>query len=194
MPDKTSGFLKTLPAPDRQAIRAQVRMDDASGANRQNKHDQIVHMKEVVDKNFEKDTAKKDRLAKVQDAIAQTMAILSVEALDVAFQIAPKAPGYLTVAALDLQLDWHVANALPDSQDTSASGIPKAKTGAKGRGNRDSRYGYLKEAITRRAYISELDPEAARTPVVEVAPQPSMSMDVDVDDPGYDSEEVWFRS
>ncbi|KAJ6614186.1 hypothetical protein B0H10DRAFT_2191595 [Mycena sp. CBHHK59/15] len=64
--------------------------------------------------------------------------------------------GYLTAAGLDLQLDWHIANAvkeLPDSQETSASGIPKAKSSANGRGNRDTCYPYLRGAIPRHADI-----------------------------------------
>ncbi|KAJ7477641.1 hypothetical protein FB451DRAFT_1032830, partial [Mycena latifolia] len=47
----TSEYLKTLAAPDRQAIRVEVRKDDASGANQHTKHAQVVHMKEVVEKN-----------------------------------------------------------------------------------------------------------------------------------------------
>lgn len=135
--NKTSEFVKTIAAEDRQAIRAQVRKDDLSGANRQVKHNQIVHMKEVVDRNTERDTKRKVRIAKAQNAIAKTTAIESAEALDVAFRVPPRSEGYLTVAALDLQLDWHLANAVkgPSSEETSASGIPKAKSGAKGRGN-----------------------------------------------------------
>jgi hypothetical protein len=73
--NKTSEYIKTLPASDRQAIRVQARKDDASGANQQSKHAQIVHMKEVVDMNMKHDEVRKERTEKAQKAIANTLAI-----------------------------------------------------------------------------------------------------------------------
>jgi hypothetical protein len=105
-------------------------------------------MKEVTDANFLRDDTRKERVAKAQEILSKVIPIASVEDLDIAFQIAMRAEGYLTVAALDFQLDWHLANTvqlLPSSQENSASGIPKAKTGANGRGNRENRYNYLKQ-------------------------------------------------
>ncbi|KAJ7337380.1 hypothetical protein DFH08DRAFT_812736 [Mycena albidolilacea] len=161
--------------------------------NLRDKHEQVVHMKDVRDKNVERDVTRQKRVDKAQEAIASTVAIASVEALEAAYLIAPRADGYLSVAALDLQLDWHLANpvpGLPGSEETSASGIPKAKTGPKGRGTRETRFEYLKQAISRRSRTTETpaaDPSAA---VEEPVPLEVSSMDVD--DGAYDSEEDFY--
>ncbi|KAJ7657960.1 hypothetical protein B0H17DRAFT_1145756 [Mycena rosella] len=172
--NKTSEYVKTLEAPDWQAIRAQVRKEDASGANKQNKHAQIVHMKEVVDANTKRDKVQKERVEKAQKVIAETTAIPSVEALDAAFQLNNRANGYLTVAALDLQLDWHLANTVkesPSSQESSASGS-----------QRPSR-------VLTGAELETLGPSGF---VEDAAPEESMPAPMDVDDNGYDNEENWY--
>ncbi|KAJ7872718.1 hypothetical protein B0H13DRAFT_2349369 [Mycena leptocephala] len=147
--------------------------EDGSGSNREKKHPQIVHMKEVVDNNTKRDNDRKEKVAKAKEILAKTLAIASVQELDTAFQIGRGGAGYLTVAALDLQLDWHIANSVKESssEETSASGIPKAKSGANGRGNRDNRYGYLKEAIHRRSQILERVAAGLSSMVEETAPE-----------------------
>ncbi|KAJ7732317.1 hypothetical protein B0H16DRAFT_1328808 [Mycena metata] len=116
--NKTSAFMLTLSPDDRQVIRAQVRMQDSSGANRQKKHAQVVHMKAVVDRNTQRDKDRKDRADKVKEILAEVTAIASVQELELAFEIGRGSAGYLTVAALDLQLDWHIANSVRDSTGT----------------------------------------------------------------------------
>ncbi|KAJ7023037.1 hypothetical protein C8F04DRAFT_1271864 [Mycena alexandri] len=156
--NKTSAFLPTLTPQDRQIIRAQVRKEDSSGSTRQKKHAQVVHMKEVVDRNTKRDDDRKDRADKVKQILAEVVAITSVQEFEAAFEIGRGSAGYLTVAALDLQLDWHLANSVKESTDsveTSASGIPTAKSGPKGRGNRANRYEYLKAAISKRSHTLE---------------------------------------
>lgn len=156
--NKTSDYVKGLSAHDRQVIRAQARAEDASGHNKQMKTNQIIHMKSVAEKKRAQDVVRTDRLNAAQDAIAKTTAIDSVQELQTQFDIPPRNSGYLTIPDLDLQLDWHIANAVkdsPTSEQTSASGIPKAKSGPKGRGNRDARFEYLKTAILRRSEILE---------------------------------------
>ncbi|KAJ7094953.1 hypothetical protein C8R44DRAFT_951203, partial [Mycena epipterygia] len=195
----TSDYLKTLAATDRQAIRAQVRKDDASGANWDKKHTVIVHMKKVSDKNTERDKERKARITKAQMAITNTIAISSVPALEAAFQILARVDGYLSVAALDLQLDWHIVNAVKvstTSEESSASGIPKAKSGANGRGNRDSRFEYLKTAIKKRSEILEdLDFDSS---MPDLEPQPTTepkvlsSRSCEPEEGMYDSEEEWY--
>ncbi|KAJ7621714.1 hypothetical protein DFH06DRAFT_1143459 [Mycena polygramma] len=103
--NKTSEYVPTLSAADRQTIRKQARLDDASGATRQAKHAQIVHMKEVVDKNTKHDGERKECVEKAKEILANTTAITSVQELDDAFQIGCGGTGYLAVTALDLQLD-----------------------------------------------------------------------------------------
>ncbi|KAJ6483561.1 hypothetical protein C8R47DRAFT_1132582 [Mycena vitilis] len=191
----TSDFAPTLDAPVRQAIRAQVRINDASGANRQAKHAQIVYMKEVVDRNTERDETRQKRVEKAQKAIAETTAIVSVDALDAAFNIAPRCEGYLPVVALDLQLDWHIANpvrATPTSQETSASGIPKAKSGANGRGTREDRYTYLRQAISRRAQILEGVATGPSQALEGAVREQEMPAPMEVDDGAEDSEEEYY--
>ncbi|KAJ7847185.1 hypothetical protein B0H13DRAFT_2362567 [Mycena leptocephala] len=199
--NKTSKYVPTLNAEDRQAIRAQVRVADASGSNRQNKHAQIIHMKEVTDRNTKRDAIRKERAEKAREILAKTTAIASVEDLDAAFQIGRGAAGYLTVIDLDLQLDWHVANAvkeLASSQETSASGIPKAKSGANGRGNRENRYSYLREAISRRAEILTHVSAGPGSTIDQAVPEEltarPKARPMDVDDGGLDSEDEWYGS
>ncbi|KAJ7719784.1 hypothetical protein DFH07DRAFT_972795 [Mycena maculata] len=194
--NKTSEFLPTLSAQDRQAIRVQVRIQDGSGSNRKNKHAQIVHMKEIVDKNLKRDDERKERADKAKEVLTKIIAIASVPELDTAFKIGRGSAGYLTVAALDLQLDWHIANSVKEStsSDTSASGISKAKSGPNGRGNRDTRYGYLRDAISRRSQILERVAVGLSSiqVVEEAAPEEVISDQMEVDDGGFDSEEEYY--
>jgi hypothetical protein len=151
-------------------------------------------MKEVVDKNTKRDNDRKEKVAKAKEILAKTIAIASVQELDTVFQIGRGSAGYLTVAALDLQLDWHIANSVKESssEETSASGIPKAKSGANGRGNRDNRYGYLKEAIHRRSQILERVAAGLSSMVEETAPEEPSSVPMEVDDGGSDSEAEYY--
>ncbi|KAJ6451492.1 hypothetical protein C8R47DRAFT_1229820 [Mycena vitilis] len=144
---------------------------------------------EVVDRNTKRDT---DRAEKAKEIFAQTTAIASVEELDAAFQISRGGAGYLTVADLDLQLDWHIANAIP-SEESSASGIPMAKTGANGRGGRDTRYTYLREAIARRNVLLQRSAASADSAIEAIPPERPISSRMEVDDDGADSEEEYHR-
>ncbi|KAJ7149386.1 hypothetical protein C8R43DRAFT_887885, partial [Mycena crocata] len=195
----TSDFLKSLSGTDRQAIRVQVRSEDASGANRARKHAQIVHMAEVADRNSKRDVERQKHVTKAREAIANTTAIASVPALEAAFQVLPRGEGYLTIAALDLQLDWHIANPVKNPatpEETSASGIPKAKSGANGRGNRDSRFEYLKAAINSRAQILASAGTSVDMPGIQPETQimdPGLDAEADeAMDECYDSEEDWY--
>jgi hypothetical protein len=193
--NQTSDYIRTLDAPDRQTIRAQARIDDSSGANRQQKHAQVVHMKQIVDKNTARDAERKEKATKAQDILSKITPIASVQALDTAFQIGPRSEGYLSIPALDLQLDWHVANAvkeLPGFQETSASGIPKAKSGPKGRGNRENRYTYLKEAISKRIEISQRITNSPSDLTDAAIPEQQYSDDMEVDAGADDSEDEWY--
>lgn len=192
--NNTSEFAMTLTPDARQIVQAQTRKDDASGASWRDKHVQVVHMKDVRDKNVECDVTRQKRVDKAQEAIASTVAITSVEALEVAYLIAPRADRYLSVAALDLQLDWHLANpvpGLPGSEETSASSIPKAKTGPKGRGTRETRFEYLKQVISRSSRTTET-PAADPSAAIEEEPVLLEVLSMDVDDGAYDSEEDFY--
>jgi hypothetical protein len=194
--NKTSSFIKNLSAHDRQVVRAQAREEDASGHNREMKKNQIVHMKAVADHKQAQDVVRTNRVAAAQDAVAKTTAIDSVEKLEAQCQILPRNEGYLTIAALDLQLDWHIANAVkdsPTSEQTSASGIPKAKSGANGRGNRETRLEYLKTAILQRSEILlrlSGDPILVHLPpeLEPIAAGPSRERE----EVGYFSDEEWY--
>ncbi|KAJ6517945.1 hypothetical protein C8R47DRAFT_960123 [Mycena vitilis] len=193
--NKTSDFLQGLSAHDRQMIRAQVRTEDASGHNKQMKTDQVLHMKAVADQKQAQDVVRANRQIAIQEAIAKTTAIASVAELENQFQISPRNEGYLSIAALDAQLDWHIANPVkdsPTSEESSASGIPKAKTGAKGRGNRDTRLQYLRVAISRRSEV--LERLGADTMLVDTPPDPApiairASAPEEID---YFSDEDWY--
>ncbi|KAJ7687490.1 hypothetical protein B0H17DRAFT_1136218 [Mycena rosella] len=167
--NETSAYLKTLAPSDRQFMRAQVRKEDSSGHIKEMKHSLIVHMKEVADNSAVKDAARTERL-----------------------RIPPRSDGYLSAPELHLQLDWHVANPIrvsPDSAETSASLIPKAKTGVNDRGNRDMCYQHLRAVIKRCAEVIQT---LGSVPIPEIPPQNSATDPMPVDDDGYDSEEDWY--
>ncbi|KAJ7197444.1 hypothetical protein GGX14DRAFT_374928 [Mycena pura] len=192
--NKTSTFQSTLDPQTRQAIRVHVRTEDASGASRQNKHAQVVHMKAVADMNTKRDDDKKERAEKVKDILAKVIPISSVQELDAAAKTNRGAAGYLTIAALDLQLDWHIANAVQEVNldETSASGIPKAKSGPKGRGNRDNRCEYLRDAISKRGDILERAGAGLCSIVVEPAPVLLIPAQIGGAQDGYDSEPEYY--
>ncbi|KAJ7767704.1 hypothetical protein B0H16DRAFT_1787155 [Mycena metata] len=173
-----------------------AREEDASGYNREMKKKQILHMKAVADHKQAQDVVRTKRVAAAQDAIAKTTAIDSVEKLEALAQILPRNEGYLTVAALDLQLDWHIANSVkdsPTSEQTSASGIPKAKSGPNGRGNRESRIGYLKTVILQRSQVLlQLDGDPMPVdlpPALEPIPPEPSRVPEEVE---YFSDEEWY--
>jgi hypothetical protein len=80
------------------------------------------------------------------------------------------------------------------SPESSASGIPKAKSGANRRGNRDSQHDYLKEAIQlcseilQQASAGPSDAQEENPPKLE----PILSS-MDVDDDGMNSGDEWHR-
>ncbi|KAJ7891448.1 hypothetical protein B0H13DRAFT_2530061 [Mycena leptocephala] len=89
-----------------------------------------------------------------RNAIPKLIILKSVKQLEAALQIKRGYKGYLTVASLNTQLDWHVDNPVSDPadpQNTSASGIPEFKR----RGRRDNHIEYLKRAIQSRCDILE---------------------------------------
>ncbi|KAJ6612456.1 hypothetical protein B0H10DRAFT_2192127 [Mycena sp. CBHHK59/15] len=89
-----------------------------------------------------------------QDVTADVEPITSVEVLKSQFQIPMRSTGYLRVPDLELQLNWHIAHPIKESADsteTSASGIPTTK---KERGKRQNLFKLLKNAIERRAQIT----------------------------------------
>ncbi|KAJ7791152.1 hypothetical protein B0H14DRAFT_3161067 [Mycena olivaceomarginata] len=84
-----------------------------------------------------------------RNAIPKLIIIKSVMELDAVLQVKRGHNGYLTIASLNAQLDWHAENPVSetaDPQNTSASGIP----GVKRRGRRDDHIEYLRKAIQSR--------------------------------------------
>ncbi|KAJ7812617.1 hypothetical protein B0H14DRAFT_2605613 [Mycena olivaceomarginata] len=193
--NSTSDFVPSLDTKAWQAIYVQVRKGDRLGMNTQTKHTQIVYMKEVSDRNQKQDEVRKEHAEKTREILGKVTTIASVEDLDTAFEIGCGAQGYLLVAALDLQLDLHIANLmqeLPNSQETSAAGMPKAKTSAKGRGSRENWYTYLKEVIFKCVEILVRIPEALSTRVIQDGiPAELTSSAMDIED-RYDNEEEYY--
>ncbi|KAJ7161558.1 hypothetical protein C8R46DRAFT_1037756 [Mycena filopes] len=81
------------------------------------------------------------------------------------------------------------------SEENSAAGVPKAKSGANGRGTREDRYRYLKEAIEKRLEMALALPailEEPRNPAEEAPAAEEQSMDIDADDGVCDSGDEWY--
>ncbi len=181
----TSYYLRALSPAERRGIRVIVRADDGSGKNRAEKLKIIEHMAAVTAQNKKKARIRTDRIERAKEAVANTIAILSLAEFDAAVAKGARADGYLTVPALDLQLDWHLANGI----NGSAAGVPKAKTGAKGRGNRGSRVGLVRDTIEK--YL------AAQKAVEngDMAVEESTAQDkeqTNEDEEGYDSEMEYY--
>lgn len=102
-------------------------------------------MKDVAAQNADKYCTCAARIACTEKAVDGCDSYQTSQALEEAYQIRHGAKGYLTVAALDLQLDWHIKN----EKSSSGLDIPKAKSGAKGRGDWKSRYRHLQIAIAK---------------------------------------------
>ncbi|KAJ3842432.1 hypothetical protein F5878DRAFT_529862 [Lentinula raphanica] len=138
-----SDYLHSMSGDGRQFLREQVRKEDGSGKNREKKMSIAQHMDNVAAGKRKKDKEKKERRRQIQEKVASagSRRFADVETLENVFQIAPRSPGYLTVAELDLQLDWY-------AQNTKDSGVPKTKGE---RGTRDAKFELLKQAITRSA-------------------------------------------
>ncbi|PBK91767.1 hypothetical protein ARMGADRAFT_1031259 [Armillaria gallica] len=126
-----SSYLKSLTSEERTALWKLVHDQDSSGNNCAIKHTMAQHMKDVASQNADKDHTHAARIACAEEAIDGCDPYQTSQALEEAYKIRCGANGYLTVVALDLQLDWHIKN----GKNGSGLEIPKAKSGAKGRGD-----------------------------------------------------------
>ncbi|PBK59241.1 hypothetical protein ARMSODRAFT_983198 [Armillaria solidipes] len=147
------------------------------------------HMKDVASQNADKDRTRAARIACAEEAIDECDPYRTSQALEEAYKIRCGANGYLTVAALDLQLDWHIKN----SKNGSGLEIPKAKSGAKGRGDRESRYRHLQAAISKYEAAGNLAVEAEHAGA-ETEVESSQEEIIDVDVEGQDDSEDEFYS
>ncbi len=102
-------------------------------------------MKDVAAQKAGKDRSCAARIARAEEAVDGCDPYRTSQALEEAYQVRRGAKGFLLVAALDLQLDWHIKN----GNSGSGLDIPKAKSGAKGRGDRESRYRHHQTAIAK---------------------------------------------
>ncbi len=183
--------MKSLKPEERSALWKLVRDQDSSGNNCAIKHTMAQHMKDVASQNTDKDRTRAARIACAEEAIDGCDPYQTSQALEEAYKIRCGANGYLTVAALDLQLDWHIKN----GKNGSGLEIPKAKSGAKGRGDRESRYRHLQAAIAKYeaagnlVVVVEAEHEGAETGV-----ESSQEEIIDVDIEGQDDSEDEFYS
>ncbi len=102
-----SSYLKSLTPEEHKALRKLIREQDSSGHNRAIKHKMAQHMKDVAAQNADKDRTRAARIAHAEEAVDGCDPYWTSQALEEAYQVRRGAKGYLTVAALDLQLDWH---------------------------------------------------------------------------------------
>ncbi|KAE9407484.1 hypothetical protein BT96DRAFT_986487 [Gymnopus androsaceus JB14] len=97
-------------------------------------------MDRVATKKREKDCVHVEKQQVAQEKVQQvgTRLFDNISVLEDALKLPARAPGYLSVAEIDLQLDWYIQNR-PEFT------VPK-KTA---RGNRDAKCELLKEAVTK---------------------------------------------
>ncbi len=184
-----SSYPKSLTSEEHTALRKLVRDQDSSGNNHAIKHTMAQHMKDVASQNADKDHTRAPRIARAEEAIDGCDPYRTSQALEEAYKIQHSANGYLTVAALDLQLDWHIKN----SKNGSGLEILKAKSGAKGRGDRESRYRHLQVAIAKYEAAGNLAVEAEHAGA-ETGVESSQEEIIDVDVEGQDDSEDEFYS
>ncbi len=183
-----SSYLKSLTPEEHKALQKLICEQDSYGQNHAIKYKIAQHMKDVAAQNADKDHTCAARIACAEEAVDGCDPYQTSQALEEAYQVWCGAKGYLTVAALDLQLDWHIKN----GKSGSGLDIPKAKSGAKGRGNRESRYRHLQTAIAKYEAAGNLAVEADNERAeAEVESSQEGVIDVGVDGQ-YDSEEEFY--
>ncbi|KAK0184073.1 hypothetical protein F5146DRAFT_1106155 [Armillaria mellea] len=124
-------YLKSLTSEEHKALQKLIHDQDSSGCNHAIKHTIAQHMKDVASQNADKDHTHAVRIVHAEEAVDGCDPYRTCQALEEAYEVQHGAKGYLMVTVLDLQLDWHIKN----GKNGSGLEIPKAKSGAKGRGN-----------------------------------------------------------
>lgn len=136
--NSTSQYQKALNPAQRQKLCAITRAQDESGANRDKKIKQAVHMENVQKEKLARDMVRQEKERQARNAMANAAVILDISELERRLALMARAEGYLTISEIDLQLDWLL--------QYDPEGIPKAKSS---RGNRDAKCQHLKEAVVR---------------------------------------------
>ncbi|THV05863.1 hypothetical protein K435DRAFT_744526 [Dendrothele bispora CBS 962.96] len=181
----TSEFIRSLSPEMRRFLRKITREQDASGANRAEKLKLASHRRQVAEENMKKDQAKKDKKKAENDAIDAVEPLLTITDFDHACSLPVRSNGYLTVAALDMQLKWHQKNGVPGT-------VPKNKSGW-GKG-RDGKIQLLRTVIDK--YIEWKNSTLTESSNDVSEDEIDMEFEVTVDDlnkEGYDSEEEYYQ-
>ncbi len=184
-----SSYLKSLTSEEHKALWKLICDQDSSGNNCAIKHTMAQHMKNVASQNADKDCTCAARIAHAEEAVDGCDTYQTALALEEAYKIQRGANGYLTVAALDLQLDWHIKN----GKNGSGLEILKANSGAKGRGDQESRYRHLQVAIAKYKAAENLVVEAEHAGA-ETGVESSQEEIIDVDVEGQNDSEDEFYS
>ncbi|KAF5387971.1 hypothetical protein D9615_000852 [Tricholomella constricta] len=149
----TSEFLRKMGPEMRAFLRRVTRTQDASGANRQMKLHLAKHRQETAEKKLEKSRVRKAKENAAADALAQVIPTLTITELEYMCSLPRGAAGYATIAALDLQLDWHIKHGAVASiskkgpQPEPPSKLPVIPNGKQARGDREAKINLLRAAV-----------------------------------------------
>ncbi|KAG5647074.1 hypothetical protein DXG03_001444 [Asterophora parasitica] len=108
----------------RQFLRKITGTQDASGKNRQEKIQLAKYRQEVAEKKMEKSRVRKAKVDAAADALAKVKPLLTITELEDACSLPRGSAGYVTVADLDLQLNWHVKYGAVTAQTSKKSAQP----------------------------------------------------------------------
>ncbi|KAJ7189687.1 hypothetical protein GGX14DRAFT_382964, partial [Mycena pura] len=134
----TSDYLRKLGPGMRAFLRRITRQQDASGDNRRQRIEIATSRQDVALRNIERDRIRLEKVRAARDALDRLAPILTLTALEYAYQLTPKSKDYLTIKVINEQLEWHKTYGAP--------GMPKLKKDWGS--NRDTKYATLKAAVT----------------------------------------------
>ncbi|PBK96572.1 hypothetical protein ARMGADRAFT_1027596 [Armillaria gallica] len=166
--NRAYSYMKSLTPEEHKTLQKLAHDQDSSGNNCAIKHTMAQHIKNVASQNADKDCTHAARIACAEEAIDGCDLYWISQTLEEAYKIWYGANGYLTVAALDLQLDWHIKK----GKNSLGLEIPKAKSGAKGRGS-------YSQVQSSRDLAVEAEHEGAET---EVESSQEKIIDVDIEE------------
>ncbi|KAF8059554.1 hypothetical protein FPV67DRAFT_1709185, partial [Lyophyllum atratum] len=151
--NRTSEFLRKLGPEMRQFLRKVTRTQDESGANRRTRVTLAKHRQETAETRIKKTQVRMQKQTAAAHALSQVVPILTVTELEYACSLAPRTAGYLTVDAIDLQLDWHIQKGaiapIPKNKGDplEESTLPVIPRGKQARGNREAKCNLLRAAV-----------------------------------------------
>ncbi|KAK7466058.1 hypothetical protein VKT23_004782 [Stygiomarasmius scandens] len=109
----TSDYLHLLSPEMWKFLRKMVLIQDASGANCCEKVLLAEYCQKHAEEKIAKDNVQREKHLAAEQAVNDTIPILTLMEFDYRSSLATRSAGYLLVKDIDLQLKWHLKNGVP---------------------------------------------------------------------------------